>query len=105
MALINVNGIMIDGVEIPVPQGDAARPDLAMPVRGERRVVKIIDLPGIGLVPILWISPYTYEDHDLKKQCRYCALLLAKEPPAHCQMAAIPVEALDMEKRETVVEW
>jgi hypothetical protein len=105
MPLINVNGMLIDGVEIPVPLGDVARPDLDMPVRGERRIVKIVDLPGLGLCPILWTSPYTFDDPDLKARCRHCAILLAKGPPALCQMATIPIEALEMETRETVVEW
>jgi hypothetical protein len=105
MPLINVNGILIEGVEIPVPQGEATRPDLDMPTRGARRIVKTINLPGLGIVPILWTSPYAYDDPDLKARCRYCALLLAKGPPALCQMASIPEEALDLEKNETVVEW
>ena len=105
MPLVNVGGILIDAVDIPIPQGDAAHPDLDMPTRGERRFVKIVEIPGIGLCPILWTSPYAYDDPDLGKRCRYCALLIAKGPPALCHMTAVPLEALEMEKRETVVEW
>ncbi len=105
MPVINASGILFEAIEIPIPQGDVARPDLTMPVHGERRIVKIVDLPGIGLCPILWTSPYAFDDPDLRKRCRHCALLLAKGPPALCQMATIPIEALEMEKRETVIEW
>lgn len=105
MALINVDGILIDGVEIPLPEGEAARPAFDMPVKGERRIVKTLNLPGIGIVPILWTSPYAYNDPDLKARCRYCAVLLAKGPPASCSMISVPEEALKLEQHETVVEW
>jgi hypothetical protein len=107
MAQIDLgNGLVIDGVEIPVPQGDATRPALDMPVRGARRIVKAIDLKDIGTnFPIIWTSPYEIEDHDLRKRCRKCVVLLAKEPTPQLCILTIPSESLEKDLRETVVEW
>jgi hypothetical protein len=50
--------------------------------RGPRRLVKLVPLPGNHAAPAIWVSPYIFDDHDLKVPCHHVIVILSKGPPS-----------------------
>jgi hypothetical protein len=90
-------------IEIPVSGLAGERPQ-AIPGRGERRLVKLVETP-LGFGHVLWTSPYVVEDPDLKEPCRKCVVLVGKGPPRpEPVVMTMPVSYLEA-CSEDAVEW
>jgi len=90
-------------LDLPTTGLVGARPE-AIPGRGERRLVKLVETP-LGWGHALWTSPYTVEDPDCKAVCRVCVVLVGKGPPRpEPVVMTIPVDYLRA-CVEDAVEW
>jgi len=71
---------------------------------GPRRIVKFMDIKGMGGFPVIWTSPYDLDDPDNKgRKSKICVILMATNPP---ETMRVTVDAEALEKmNDTVVEW
>lgn len=90
-------------ISIPISPSAGARPTV-IPTSGDRRIVKLVETP-LGWGHVLWTSPYTTEDPDVKALCRVCVVLVGKGPPKpEPVIMTIPVDYLK-QCPEDSIEW
>jgi len=90
-------------VDLPKPSMDGARPH-TIPGTGDRRIVSLVETP-LGWGHVVWTSPYTVEDPDVKALCRVCVVIVGKGPPKpEPVVMTIPVDYLKVCPEDSI-EW